>query len=237
MLVEVVGDSARVITLEPEQSVRFGRGAEDVLVEVTFGDASVPRLAGEIRAVEDHWCLSNFSRAQTYVVENPEGSGEYVKIGPGRLGAPIPFEISRLMLPTGGTQVVMRVFAPQQARLDGPYRGAGDPTISAFPLDQAAKYFLVLVALCEPRLRDESAVAIPATAQVVERLRPLESCSDLTAEAVAFHIDYLVRAKLRIAAKAQGGGKREALVRLATRFDLVREEHLSLLPPRPHRPR
>jgi hypothetical protein len=166
VLIEVVGDSARVITLEPEQRVRFGRGAEDVLVDVAFDDRSVPRLAGEIRAVEDHWRLSNFSRSQTYVVENPEGAGEHVKVGPGRLGAPSPFEISRLMLPASGTRVAMRVFAPLQARLDGPYRGSGDPTISAFPLDPAAKYFLVLLALCEPRLRDESVVAIPATAQV-----------------------------------------------------------------------
>ena len=32
-------------------------------------------------------------------MENPEGGGEFVKVGPGRTGAPIPFEFSRLLVP------------------------------------------------------------------------------------------------------------------------------------------
>ena len=51
-----------------------------------------------------------------------------------------------------------------------------------------------------------------------------------------FQIDYLARTKLRVRTPDGEGGpgkadwQREALVRLALRFDLVRDEHLSLLP-------
>jgi hypothetical protein len=55
--------------------------------------------------------------------------------------------------------------------------------------------------------------------------------------AVIFHIDYLATSKLRVRERAGAEDtpridwKREALVSLALRFDLVREEHLALLPP------
>jgi hypothetical protein len=100
-----------------------------------------------------------------------------------------------------------------------------------------AKYFLVLVALCEPRLRDQPNHDVPTASQVAERLRPLPGCADLTRSAVNFHIDYLARTKLRFRPDADepGGrmeGKRAALAALALRLDLVREEHLALLPSR-----
>ncbi len=61
----------------------------------------------------------------------------------------------------------------------------------------------------------------------------------LTRRAVAFHIDYLARRKLRVrepaAAFAAPGVRadwqRAALVSIALRFDLVRAEHLTLLTP------
>jgi hypothetical protein len=73
---------------------------------------------------------------------------------------------------------------------------------------------------------------------VVDRLRPLPSCRTLNASAVNFHIDYLARTKLRVKQDSADGrserleAKREALVSVALRFNLVREEHLTLLPPR-----
>jgi hypothetical protein len=81
-------------------------------------------------------------------------------------------------------------------------------------------------------------VAIPTVDQVVERLRPLEACRQLTPSAVNFHIDYLARDKLRVKQRSVDERsqrletKRAALVSLALRFDLVREEHLALLPSR-----
>jgi serine/threonine protein kinase len=230
-----------VVRLAPGGTVRFGRGAPGSPVDVALTDPAVPRLAGEIRATDDYWTLSNFSHDRSYVVENPEGGGEHIKVTPRRLAAPIPFEISRVVLPSSQAVVTFSVFAPMQTYADEAPVNRGVGTVAAFCLDESAKYFLVLVALCEPRLRDESWMAIPTVQCVVERLRPLPACTGLTPAAVAFHIDYLARTKLRIRPELLHGragrlaGKTAALVSLALRFNLVREDHLGLLPARMRR--
>lgn len=209
------------------------------MVEITLADPAVPRLAGEITATEDHWQLSNFSTVHSYLVENPEGAGEYIRVAPRRLGAPVPFEFARVVLPTRGPAQAFHVYAPAHTYHEAahPPELSGSATLSAFSLDESATYFLVLVALCEPRLRDLPAAGIPTTRQVVERLRLHPSCGELTEQAASFHLDYLARNKLRVRRTDAHGprmdGKREAVVSLALRFGLVREEHLGLLPPRP----
>ncbi|MFD7497603.1 serine/threonine protein kinase [Streptomyces sp. NPDC059832] len=238
------------LRLGPGEVARFGRGSATTPVELRLDDAAISRLAGEIRVTDDHWQLSNHSATQSYLVENPEGAGEYLRVPPRRAGAPIPFEFSRVVLPTRrGTTVAFQVFAPDHVYLDpdGMAGEWGSRTVMAYSLDETALYFLVLVALCEPRLRDESPVAVPTTPQIVERLRSHAACGQLKARAVSSHIDYLAEEKMRISAPperssgagagagaggARRNGKREALVGIALRFGLVREEHLALLPPR-----
>jgi hypothetical protein len=248
VLVELPADDERrappVLALRPGTAVTFGRGAPDCPVGITLAHDGVSRLAGEITATEEYWLLSNFSGTKTYVVENPEGAGEYIKVAPRRLNAPIPFEFARVVLPVIDGFVHLKVFAPQHAYAQGSATEsrAGERTTSAFSLDETAKYFLILLALCEPRLRDSSPVALPTVAEIVDRLRPLESCRALTRAAVNYHIDYLARTKLRIkdpmdsAEPTRLEWKREALVSLALRFNLVREEHLALLPRRRRTP-
>ncbi|KOT96663.1 serine/threonine protein kinase [Streptomyces sp. NRRL F-5755] len=228
----------RLLRLGPGDTADFGRGAPGAPVAVPLSDPGVSRLAGQLTAAEDYWRLSNFSRAVTCVVENMEGAGEHIKVAPGRLGAPVPFEFSRVLLPATRGEASFKVFAPEHAYLDGaPYDGVGEPTMSPFALDPTSKYFLVLLALCEPRLRDASSGAVPGVGDVLERLRPLEACRGLTRSAVNYHIDYLTSVKLRLRAggpaepDARGGGKRDELVTFALRFDLIREEHLALLAP------
>ncbi|WP_424887312.1 serine/threonine protein kinase [Streptomyces sp. XH2] len=237
------GDAV-TLRLGPGEVARFGRGSATCPVELRLEDEAISRLAGEIRVTDDHWQLSNLSTTQSYLVENPEGAGEYLRVPPRRAGAPIPFEFSRVVLPTRrNTTVAFQVFAPDHVYLDPD--GTGDPwgsrTVTAYSLDETALYFLVLVALCEPRLRDESPVAVPTTPEIVERLKGHPACGQLTARAVSSHIDYLADEKMRISAPAEHGprrearrnGKRETIVGLVLRFGLVREEHLALLPPRP----
>ncbi|MFJ3908834.1 FHA domain-containing protein [Streptomyces vinaceus] len=246
------GGEAVTLRLGPGEVARFGRGSSTTPVELRLADEAVSRLAGEIRVTEDHWQLTNHSTTQTYLVENPEGAGEYLRVSPRRAGAPIPFEFSRVVLPTRrGTTVSFQVFAPDHVYLDPPGAGGSwtSRTVTAYSLDETATYFLVLVALCEPWLRDQSPVAVPTTPQVVERLRGHATGGRLTARAVSSHIDYLADEKLRIGvaagppeAGAGGGngagaadrrnGKRDAVVGLALKFAVVREEHLALLPPR-----
>ncbi|GAA2740270.1 hypothetical protein GCM10010440_06570 [Kitasatospora cinereorecta] len=88
------GTDAVTLRLGPGERARFGRGSVGTPVELRLGDETVSRLAGEIHATDDHWQLSNLSNTHAYLVENPEGAGEYLRVPPRRVGAPIPFEFS-----------------------------------------------------------------------------------------------------------------------------------------------
>ncbi|MEU9735917.1 serine/threonine protein kinase [Streptomyces sp. NPDC048002] len=231
-----------LLHMGPGDVADFGRGLPGGRgVSIVLPDPGVSRRAGRLEAAEDYWRLSNFSRDTAYAVENLEGAGEYITVAPGRLGAPVPFEFSRVVLPALCGTVDFKVFAPQHAYLDKQSApGAGELTVHPYALDATAKYFLVLVALCEPRLRHPSDGVLPGAGDIAERLRPLESCRDLTRSAVNYHIDYLAFSKLRLdlgddvgaGGSARTGAKRARLASLALRFGLVREEHLALLPSR-----
>ncbi|MFH9587754.1 FHA domain-containing protein [Streptomyces luteogriseus] len=194
----------------------------------------VPRVAGEITAHHSFWLLSNLSEDQTYVVENPEGAGEHLKIAPGRLEAPVPFEFSRVVLPAAGDLLTFDVWAPRHTFRSADRRGlSGAATAQAFALDRTSRYFAVLAALCEPRLRGEPHAPLPAVEQLVERLRPVWPA--VSRSSVYWNIDYLAL-KLRLRPgpdTAEPGlrvnGRKESLVSLALRFDLVREDDLVVL--------
>jgi hypothetical protein len=225
-------DRPYTLELMPGQEATFGRGTDWAPADVVLDDPAVSRLAGRIRAVEDYWLISNLSTTKTYVVDNPEGGGEFVKVPPGRMGAPIPFEFSRVTLPALDGTLSFLVFAPEHVHAP-PVAGradSGEETRVTYPLDQTAKYFLILVALCEPRLRDPSTPRIPTVPEIIARLPGL----GLTRAGVGFHIGYLAEKKLHVKESAEVGKadwQRQALVSLALRFDLVRSEHLALLPP------
>ncbi|MFI6601610.1 winged helix-turn-helix domain-containing protein [Nonomuraea sp. NPDC050536] len=223
-------DTAVAAELKPGESATFGRGADGISVDIVVSDRAVSRLAGRITAIEDYWQISNLSTDRTYVVENPEGGGEFVKVPPLRMGMPVPFEFSRVILPAEHGTTGFLVFAPEHVYgKAATTAGSGATTMGVFPLDKTAKYFLILVALCEARLRDPSSTFVPTVPQLIERL----GGTDLTRSGVNFHIDYLARTKLKVK-QADGGGKadwqRAALINLALRFDLVTDADLRLLP-------
>ncbi|MEU1277463.1 FHA domain-containing protein [Streptomyces sp. NPDC005805] len=232
------GTASEQIRLGPGERLHFGRaparGRPDGL---TLTHPGVSRSAGEITATGTHWSLSNFSGSTTYVVENPEGAGEHIKVAPGRLDAPVPFEFSRLVLPAAGELLSLDVWAPCHDYHDPADAGAGadgEPTALAFPLDRTKRYFLVLVALCEPRLRGTPHAAPPTADEVVERLRPRWPAANRAA--VQWNIDYLaVKLRLKPAPEVcdpgpRLNGKKDLMVSLALRFDLVREDDLGALP-------
>ncbi|MFG2226840.1 FHA domain-containing protein [Streptomyces sp. NPDC048644] len=229
------------IRLGPGESLTFGRGpgarpaAPHPPRHLTIAHDGVSRTAGEITATGTYWTLSNHSARQTYVVENPEGAGEHIKIAPGRVDAPVPFEFSRVVLPASGDLLSFDIWAPRhdyaQPEQDGP--PGGELTAPAFPMDRTKRYFLVLAALCEPRLRGTPHAPLPTVEQVIARLRPVWPAA--ARAAVQWNIDYLA-VKLRIKQPpeaADGGprlnGKKESLVSLALRFDLVGEDDLDVL--------
>jgi hypothetical protein len=232
------GDSHRAqIRLAPGERLSFGRSASGNALAIAHDGVS--RSAGEITAQGAFWILSNLSREQTYVVENPEGAGEHIKIGPGRLDAPVPFEFSRIVLPAAGDLLAIEVWAPRHDYLSSESGLEGVTTAPAFSVDRTKRYFAVLAALCEPRLRGEPHAPLPTVDQVVERLRP--GWPAASPAAVHWNIDYLA-VKLRLKSgpdTADPGprlnGKKESLVSLALRFDLVREDDLVVLGNSPSR--
>ncbi|GIM91824.1 FHA domain-containing protein [Paractinoplanes toevensis] len=224
-------DKPTLLRLKPGETATFGRGEPGRTPDVPLPHPAVSRLAGQVTATADFWLITNFSSERTYVVDNPEGGGEHLKIAPRRVDAPVPFEFARVVIPVPDGEMSFLVYAPEHTYAD-PGPDAGTATMRAFSLDESAKYFLVLVALCEPRLRDSSSVAIPLLPELVDRLG-----GALTGSAVNFHIDYLAEHKLRLrqrdsAQRPRLDHKREALVACALRFNLVAERHLALLPPR-----
>ncbi|MFF3729838.1 FHA domain-containing protein [Streptomyces sp. NPDC002476] len=228
------------IRLEPGETLAFGRtpATPDAAAprrHLAIAHCGVSRTAGEITALGAYWTLSNHSTRQTYVVENPEGAGEHIKLAPGRVEAPIPFEFSRVVLPAGGELLSFDVWAPRHDYADRTVgdRSGGEATTLAFPLDRSKRYFQVLAALCEPRLRGEPHAPLPTVDQVIERLRPVWPAAGRAS--VQWNIDYLaVKLRLKQPPDAASGGprlngKKETLVALALRFDLVSQEHLGVL--------
>ncbi|WP_415950067.1 FHA domain-containing protein [Streptomyces sp. KLOTTS4A1] len=243
-IIVVPGEPARQdsrITLGPGDTLGFGRGEQPPGGPGTDAWLSIPhpsvsRTAGVLTASSTHWSLSNLSTTATYVVDNPEGAGEHVKVAPGRLGAPMPFEFSRVVLPSSGGLLGFDVWAPRHDYAQDPQDGSaisGESTALAFPLDRSKRYFLVLAALCEDRLRGEPHASAPTVAQLTERLRKV--WPQATRSAVQWNIDYLsVKLQLRPGPEDSDParrlhGKKEALMSLALRFDLVSEDDLALL--------
>ncbi|MGW6681181.1 hypothetical protein ACWGBO_14995 [[Kitasatospora] papulosa] len=187
---------------------------------------------------ENRLLVSNFTTSVTYVIENLEGGIELVKARPRQLQVTIPFEMSRVLIPSGDNITELTVFGspPSLMGEELSARAAGPPMVN---IEEASKYFVVLVALCEPRLRGFSMAAVPSVQEVVERLRESSEFRDANRSSINYHITYLADQKLPVGrwAKYMNEGrmhsKREALVAFALRFDIVREEHLHLLPKRP----
>ncbi|MEU2420830.1 cytochrome P450 [Streptomyces sp. NPDC007851] len=229
--------AAGAIAVGTDQEVTFGRGVTGAPADIPVDDPTGEPIAGRIRAAENGlWFITNLSRARTYVVENEEGGGEYVCVPPGRLDMPVPFAHARICLPSASGLASMSVSAPDPASAYPAEEPPAEPAAAAFALDRRAKYFLVLVALCEPQLRTPATVAIPSTAEIVRRLRPLADCRRISPAAVNFHIEYIARHKLRVreerppSGRAGGNWLRQAVVSTALRFRVVWTEHLALLP-------
>jgi hypothetical protein len=196
------------------------------------------RSVGAFEAAADHLLISNFTATTTYAVENLEGGSELIKVGPRRLKMVIPFEMSRVLIPFRRGLIELAVFGAPPPLLEKE-QATEAPECSMTLLDKTSKYFLVLVALCEPRLRGSSMAAVPSVQEVVERLRGMDQFRNANRSSINYHIDYLEERKLPVVqwAKYTDHGrmhsKREALVAFALRFDLVTEEHLVLLPQLP----
>jgi hypothetical protein len=218
------------IHLTRGEQATFGRGKSTVPVDVPVAphDLAVSRTAGVIRVGQGYWTISNTSRAKTYVVEHTDRAPGYVRIDPGRQGAPIAFETSWIRIPGSEREHRFLVLAPENAPVVLAKPSDGTVTGTSFRLDRNAAYFRVLAAICEPSLRSPSHTLPPTRKQIAER-------SGLGLAGVTGQIDYLVRHKFALHTPATTGQgidwRLPALLELALRFNLVSADDLSLLDP------
>lgn len=210
----------------------FGRGSHTRRVDVRLDRPGISRFAGRIEAVDGYWILTNLaSKANaTYVVHNDEGRGEHFTIRPGER-LPVPFTESRIeLLDAQSTVVGFKVFVLRRAAAAIPVTTAtvGRTGGPVRPVDETTKHFLVLVALCEPRMVHGSA-AVPTIPELLRRVQRTQTGRDIrTQSAVNFHIEYLVD---RLGLRDYDGlvDRRAGLINRALWFGIVREDHLDLL--------
>ncbi|MFD4456824.1 hypothetical protein [Nocardia sp. NPDC058480] len=227
------GPRQPALNLWPGEASSFGRGSDTFRVDIRIDRPGISRVAGRIEVVDSYWLLTNLSSrtTATYVVHNDEGRGEHFTIRPGER-LPVPFASSRVeLLSAEGEVVDFKVFAMRRPLATIPEVTVTGRTADPIrPLDPTTKHFLVLVALCEPRLVYGSA-AIPTIPGLLRTLRRTATGQDLaTTAAVNYHIEYLVE---RLGLKGYGEleDRRAALIGRALWFGIVREEHLALLTP------
>jgi hypothetical protein len=224
--------------------------AERSGTEFTFGgDASLvdlplpgtPGLLGRVSAGDGHWSVSNYSGDTPLVVEDTQDGQGYATVQPGAEAVPVPFAHARVVTLSCAGVVGFTVDSDLYDLPAAPQRARGSLPL----LDTTAKYFAVLVALCEPALRYGSAALIPTSKEIAHALRHVPACGDITVEAVQYHVHYLLNVKLRAHVdhhcalrgaprpERRDQYRRAVLVDLALRFCLVRPAHLRLLAPDP----
>jgi hypothetical protein len=223
-----------VVDLAPGERLSFGScgcaqcGHALVLATPRPGD-----LVGRVTASADHWRLDNLSVTTPLLCRDLEDATQLVRVGPGRLGVVIPFELAQVSWAGHGTAEPLTVFGPEPAFGAGPGRccGAGGAPDDVH-LNRGAAYYAVLEALCAPWLAGGPGTRLPRSADIAAELsrRGLR----LTRRAVDHHIDYLVD-RLGVGAGDEPGARfrrREALVEAAVLGGYVgdRSERLQAVP-------
>lgn len=228
-------------------------GGDARVADLVIPGERTPGVVGRVTAGGDYWTIRNAAPETAVLVENASGN-DFVSI-PAGMEMPVPFTSSRVLVfgSTGifGFSVRAAAHPVSDPASPRPMATGGTPL-----LNHDAKYFGVLVALCEPALRYGLMTELPTSGEIVQRLRRLPSYRSITSVAVDFHLHYLVTRKLSVFVNAYSSivgapapvvarSRRTALVQLALRFNLVERRDLSLLddragpaatPPRALRP-
>ncbi|MET9782992.1 winged helix-turn-helix domain-containing protein [Nocardiopsis alba] len=225
--------------LKPGENRTFGRGGRNRKVDILLAteDRAVSRLAGEISSYGDHWRITNLSPTKSYLVENTERLAGYIQVPPHTQGMLVPFETSRVLVPGAQGEHGFLVMAPAACSSvlvpdeTAPF-GEADETfdertdLRSFRIDRLHTYYRVLVAFCEPRLRNPGSRVIPTQTEVAERL-------GLSKAAVNSHIDYLLKNKFQVEPEEARQGRdwrADVLTEKALHYGLVTEQDLARLP-------
>jgi len=124
-------------------------------------------LAVTVTAHEHWWTVANRADDAYCVVTNLEQPSENFVVTAGAC-VPVPFEIARINSAVEDDEDVV-IFGPEQLREPAAANGACSrrAQLRQATLDEAATYFLVLVALCEPLLRGRAGG--PPSSRVIAR--------------------------------------------------------------------
>ncbi len=245
----VAGDEGRVLTVEFDDvtrvvpmgsSIEFGREPTPAVGEATFADTTtavvlgandptVSRIHGRLEPLADRWEATSTGTYVGLLIHDLESSAMLdVPVGVGPIG--IGFRSALVTIPTR-TRYVFRVDAPYLG-----YRGR-QPAVSPTEISSATervvpesacfdshgrplRWFQVLVALCEPRLRGPvGPLTLPSDAEIRRRLAMGTSSFDR-----AFS-----RARQELGFEPYTNMVRLAMATTAVQQGVVRPEHLALL--------
>lgn len=218
----------KVRDLGPGESVTFGVcgcGAcgFDLPAEARAGG----QAAGRVIAFADHWRLVNLSQGARLVVEDLENAHHLITVPAARFQTVVPFELARI---SAAGVAMATVYGPEPVAQPEPV-AACPAIVSTGPphgLDQETTYFVVLTALCAPRLKGLVDAPLPTSIEVSAVLA--RRGLTVTPFAVDAQIAYLVQ-KLGLRPEEDAGRpkrswRKEALVSFAIRHGLVSPEQL-----------
>ena len=202
-----ISDRPPVTHLRPGQAARFGFCAcGRCSIEYRL---DVPGVRGAVIAEPAVCWLSNQSRQFGLLVWDLEDPQQSLRLPPGRLAMPIPFELAQVGV--GRESPFMTVFGPEPSTDGGATDLDGCRGVPPAPrLDPRATYYAVLQVLIDAWSSPDQA-GLPTSEEVAAILR--QRGWRITGRAVDHHIDYLTR---RIPLPQADGqrGKRETLVHM-----------------------
>jgi hypothetical protein len=171
-LTVVFGDSAK--TIRDGGDTSFGRGA-GATIQVGVGDLHVHRVCGVFRWGTGHWELHNLGAVTTLEVQIEGGLGAKVQVGSHPLILPSNSRGTVRILTPGPYELTFAVTSdPVRVTPFEDYEGVDDTMTlnGGAGLGLTEPEHLMLVALCELRLRDPSLspLAIPSTRHICARL-------------------------------------------------------------------
>ncbi len=181
----------RVVDLGPGDQLSFGSCGCAPCGHAIVVETSRPGdLIGRVTALADYWRLDNLSVTTPLLCRDLEDPTQLVRLGPGRLGVVMPFELAQVSWAGHAATQSLTVFGPEPAFGAGPGRCCVASSAPDVHLNRGATYYAVLEALCAPWLAGGPDTRLPKSADIAAELsrRGLR----LTRRAVDHHIDYLV---------------------------------------------
>jgi hypothetical protein len=157
------------VAIEPGASLSFGRDALGHAVDLTVsGSPRVSRRAGVLEPTPYGVLVTNTGSNPIFVRLGIEPASISLRPGQAYL---VTTGLARVTF--AGVSDYFEIDVGEEGRPGGAVDErtmAGEPTMSAFGLNEETAYYRCLVALCEPTLRNPQSPWIPTSAQIAERL-------------------------------------------------------------------